>query len=170
MSQVFTFRMLSGEDDGFVCDIEVRGDQTLLTLHEAIQKNLGFDPGIMSSFFSTDKTWSKGDEYPLINMTGEENASTMENTRVGNLVSAREDKLLYLFDYLSNRGFFMEVVEISKPAAGETYPRCTRREGDPPPQLLFDDLTAPPDEDLFPDEDEDLLSDNFEDIDDLPEI
>ena len=170
MSQVFTFRMLSGEDDGFVCDIAVRGDQTLLTLHEAIQKKLGFDPGIMSSFFSTDKTWAKGEEYPLINMTGEENARTMENTKVDDLVSEQGDKLLYLYDYLSNRGFFMEVVEISQPAAGETYPRCTRREGDPPPQLLLDDLAAPPDENIFPDEDEDLLSDNFEDIDDLPEI
>ena len=162
--------MLSGEDDGFVRDFEVRDDQTLLVLHEAIQENLGFDPGLMSSFFTTDESWVKGEEYPLINMTGEEGARTMENTKVEDLVKKKEDKLLYLYDYLSNRGFFMEVVEVKEVESGVSYPLCTREAGDPPPQLLIEDLTAGPDEDLFPGDDEDLLSDDFESLDDLPEM
>ncbi len=168
MSQVFTLRMLSGGDDGFVRDFEVGAGQTLLELHHAIQENLGFDPGLMSSFFTTDESWGKGEEFPLINMTGEEGARTMENTKIEDLVKAKEDKLLYLYDYLSNRGFFMEVVEVKEADEGGVYPRCIREAGDPPPQLLIEDLTAGTGEDLFPGEDdEDLLSDGFEDIDDL---
>ncbi len=170
MSQVFTFRMLSGGDDGFVRDFEVKAGQTLLELHHAIQENLGFDPGLMSSFFTTDESWVKGDEYPLINMTGEEGVRTMENTKVGDLVKGKEDKLLYLYDYLSNRGFFMEVVEVKEAEEGVTYPFCSRDAGDPPPQLLMEDLTAGIEEDIFPDDDEDLLSDGFESLDDLPEM
>ncbi len=171
MPRVFTFRMLSGDDDGFVRDFEVRDDQTLLELHQAIQENLGFDPGIMSSFFSTGDTWEKEEEFPLMNMTGEEGTRTMENTKVGDLVSGKEDKLLYLYDYLSNRGFFLEVVAVAAPSPQTTYPRCTRAEGDPPQQLMIEDLTGTDaGEDLFPEDDDDLLSDDFENIDDLPEI
>ncbi len=174
MAKVFTFRMISGEEDGFVRDFEVRGDQTLLQLHEAIRGNLGYDPGLMSSFFTTDESWSKGIEIPLINMTGEEGARTMENTRVEELVTRKGDKLLYVFDYLANRGFFMEVVEVIDPASGQEYPFCSRAAGDPPPQMLLDDLAgddlSSENEDLFPGDEDDLLSDGFENLDDLPEM
>ncbi len=168
MAQVFTLRMLSGEDDGFMRDLAVRDDQTLLRLHEAIQRDLGFDPGLMSSFFTTDDSWSKGEEIPLINMTGEEGARTMENTRVGDVVHGKGDRLLYLFDYLSNRGFFIEVVAVAPPEADKQYPYTVRAAGDPPPQLLLDDLHDAGTEPFLPDDDEDLLADGFEDLDDLP--
>lgn len=171
MDKVFILRLLSGEDDDFVRDFEIKADQPLLELHYAIQKNLHFDPGLMSSFFTTDASWNKGEEIPLMNMTGAPDARTMENTQVGDLVSGKSDRLLYLYDYLSNRGFFMEVVNISDADKDKTYPFCSYEKGNPPQQLVFEDLTGMPEEDLFPDdEDDDLLSDGFEDIDDLPEI
>ncbi len=170
MAKVFTIRMLSGEDDDFVRDFEVKAEQTLLDLHHAIQKNLHFDPGLMASFFTTGGSWSKDEEYPLMNMTDEPEAPTMENTRVGDLVGGEGDRLLYLYDYLSNRGFYMEVVRVSETDRGKRYPYCSRSAGEPPQQLLIEELTGPPEEDTFPDDEEDLLSDGFEDIDDLPEI
>ena len=171
MDKVFILRLLSGEEDNFVRDFEVKANQSLLELHHAIQKNLHFDPGLMSSFFTTDASWEKGVEFPLINMTGEPGTRTMENTTMGDLVSRKSDRLLYLYDYLSNRGFFMEVLDISDAEKDRTYPFCSYEAGNPPQQLLIEDLTGMPEEDLFPDdEDEDLLSNDFEDIDDLPEI
>lgn len=171
MSEVFTIRMLSGEDDNFVRDFEVKTIQTLLDLHHAIQKNLHFDPGLMSSFFTTDGTWVKREEFPLVNMTDEHDFPTMENTRVGDVAGEKGDRLLYVYDYLSNRGFFIEVINITRAEEGKNYPLCCREESDAPPQLLIEDLTGTPGEDIFPDDmDDDLLSDGFEDIDDIPEI
>ncbi len=161
--------MLSGEDDDFVRDFAVMASQTLLDLHHAIQENLHFDPGLMSSFFTTGEGWNKEEEFPLINMTGEPGARTMENTQVGDLVSGEGDRLLYVYDYLSNRGFFMEVVEVAGAEEGRSYPVCLRAAGEPPQQLQTENLTDLPGEDIFP-EDDDLLSDGFEDIDDIPEI
>ena len=160
--------MLSGEDDDFVRDFEVMASQTLMELHHAIQENLHFDPGLMSSFFTTDESWNKEKEFPPINMTGEPGNRTMGNTRVGDLVSGEGDRLLYVYDYLSNRGFFMEVVEVTGAEEGKSYPVCLRAAGEPPRQLQTEELTDLPEEDFFPDDDEeDLLSDDFESLDDL---
>ena len=167
MSQALTFRILSGEDDDFVRDFEVMASQTLMDLHHAIQENLHFDPGLMSSFFTTDESWNKEEEFPLINMTGEPGNRTMENTRVGDLVSGEGDRLLYVYDYLSIRGFFMEVVEVAGAEEGKSYPVCLRAAGKPPRQLQTEDLSDLPGEDLLSDDEEDLLSDGYESLDDL---
>jgi len=173
MEQVFTFRLLSGEDDDFVRDFEIRPEHSFLDFHHAIQKNLNYDPGMMASFFTSDDSWQKIREISLMNMTGDPDTWVMDKTIIDDVVKDNKDRLLYVFDYLSNRGFFIELVRISEPEDGKNYPYCSQAKGKAPEQLRYEDFkdNLPGEEFLFGDTDEDdLLADDFEDPDNLPDF
>ncbi|NOY36322.1 MAG: plasmid pRiA4b ORF-3 family protein [Chlorobi bacterium] len=166
MKKVYTFRLLYSGDDDFVRDFEVCAGQTLQDFHLAIQENLNYDISQMASFFLTDDTWEKGEEIPVINMTDDPGTRTMRQFPLEDNNIEKLDRLLYVFDYLSNRGFFIELVHTGQSEKGMIYPRCIRSEGEPPAQMeLDDDLSFLPDNDL---DEEDGIS--FENLDDLPDI
>lgn len=167
MKKTYTFRFLYAGEDDFVRDIEIASGQTLLDLHHGIQENLGFDPAQMASFFLTDDTWEKGEEIPLIDMSGEIGDRIMENTVIDENSIENYDRLLYIFDYLSNRGFFIEMVRTGEVTRGTTYPRCTRAEGSPPEQMVLDPDFNFLDDDFSGDDSEDI---SFESLDDLPDL
>ena len=57
MSMIFTWRMLSDEDDNFVRDYEVPYDMNLLDFHKFICEDLGYEDSTVSSFFLSDQMW-----------------------------------------------------------------------------------------------------------------
>jgi hypothetical protein len=82
----------------------------------------------------------------------------MKDTKLNELVEDEKQKLLYVFDYMTERCFFIELSEI---ITGKTIktPQCVRSEGKAPDQTFdFEEMATTNasldlDEDFFGDED-----------------
>ena len=98
----------------------------------------------MSSFFLCEDDWSKKTEITLVEMdtTSEVDSYIMEKTVLEDLLEDEGQKLLYVFDYMTERAFFMELREII-PGKDIDAAKCTLKEGIPPAQFVsFDDFEA----------------------------
>ncbi|TVR70990.1 MAG: hypothetical protein EA408_10010 [Marinilabiliales bacterium] len=138
---VFTFRLVGTGKDPFFRDFEISGNQTFFDFHLAIQDELRYDKKQMASFYLADNKWEKGLEINLFDMSDESHTPViiMEETRLCELISETRQRLLYLFDFFSNRAFYIELVEINHKDPGKTYPDCTARGGVPPAQIIIED-------------------------------
>jgi len=148
---LYRFRVISDEEEDFLRDIDIRSDQTFLDLHKIIQESAGYDSSQIASFFITDDNWEKGEEIPLLNMTGDDSAgiTVMEKAVISEYISKEKEKLLYVFDYFSGRAFFISLSKIIKEDKNKKYPCCSRSVGKPPPQIVLGDLNI---NDIFDEE------------------
>jgi len=132
---IYKFVILSDEVDDFRRDILINSDATFFDLHEAILESAGYASDQMTSFFLCDEDWMKEKEITLVEMdTGsEEDNYVMSDTRLGDLLEEERQKLLYIFEYLTERSFFMELKEI---ITGKSLPKakCVFSTGNPPAQ------------------------------------
>ena len=112
---VFKFRMLSDENDHFVRDYEVPYDMTLLGFHEFITRSLGYEEG-MSSFFTADKQWNRLREFTLMDMgdNSEDAPLPMADITLGQLIHNNRDRLIYQFDLMGDRAYYLELTEAKK--------------------------------------------------------
>ena len=69
----------------------------------------------MTSFFLCNDDWEKETEVTLIEMDSspEVDSWVMESTKLSELVEEEGQKLLYVFDYLTERSFFMEAYQLT---------------------------------------------------------
>jgi hypothetical protein len=132
---IYKFVILSDEVDDFRRDILIDSDATFFELHEAILESAGYTKDQMTSFFICDEDWNKVKEITLVEMdtTSEEDNYVMDSTRLSDLVEEERQKLLYVFEYLTERSFFMELREI---ITGKSQPKaeCVFQNGNPPVQ------------------------------------
>ncbi len=141
---IFKFRLVSDEVDKFKREIQIDADASFLDLHDAICESVGYDKGQMSSFFLCDDGWEKGREITLEDMgfDSSEDAYLMEECTLRDYIDDDGQKLLYVFDYLTDRAFFMEMKE-SVPGQTLREPLCSLSLGTPPPQSVdLDDFDA----------------------------
>ena len=140
---IFRFRILSDENDYFVRDIEVGYEMTLLELHEFVCKIVDFDPKEIASFFMADRSWERGQEFTLMDMGEEENDDSpeaMESVSLGQIIHKNGERLIYMFDFISERALFMELTGSDKADPEVRYPRMVHSEGDAPDQFNPDAL------------------------------
>ncbi|MDR1783041.1 MAG: plasmid pRiA4b ORF-3 family protein [Dysgonamonadaceae bacterium] len=139
---VYRFIILSDESDDFRRDILIDSDATFYELHEAILDSVGYTREHPTSFFICDDNWEKRTEITLVEMdtSSDVDSYVMDNTHLSNFLDEERQKLLYVFDYLTDRAFFMELREI---ITGKDQPKaeCIRANGKPPVQSIdFDEF------------------------------
>ncbi|NDV68216.1 plasmid pRiA4b ORF-3 family protein [Dysgonomonas sp. 25] len=134
---IFRFLILSDEAEDFRREIQIDADASFLDLHQAIIKSTGYTEGEMASFFMCSDDWEKEQEITLIEMdtSSEEDSYTMEGTRLGDFLEDEHQKMLYVFDYLTERAFFIDLREIITGKHLEK-PLCTKSEGEAPAQFV----------------------------------
>ena len=117
---VFRFLILSDEVDDFKREIQIDSEATFLELHNAILDSVGYTKDQMASFFVCDDDWSKRTEITLVEMdtSSDVDSYIMEDTHLDELLEDEHQKLLYVFDYMTDRAFFMELREIIRPRQG----------------------------------------------------
>lgn len=159
---VYRFVILSDEVDDFRRDILIDSDATFYDLHDAILDAVGYKKDQMTSFFICNNDWMKETEITLVEMdtSSEEDNYVMDATRLSDLLDEERQKMLYVFEFLTERAFFMELKEIT---AGKSQPKaqCVKSVGNPPAQTTdFEEfeskLQASPaslDEDFYEEED-----------------
>jgi hypothetical protein len=143
---IFRFLILSDEVDDFVREIKIDSDATFLDLHNTIIESVGYTNDQMTSFFICDDNWNKRAEITLVDMekekSSEEDSFIMEKIRLEELLEDEDQKLLYVFDYLTERAFFLELKEMILRKTIDK-PVCSRSEGLPPPQVInFEEADA----------------------------
>ena len=141
---VYKFRLLSDEVENFRRDIEIDSDASFLDLHKAILESVNYPDDQMTSFFICNDNWIKEVEITLEDMGGlsEEESYTMSDTIIGDLVEEEKQHLMYVFDPLADRVFFME---LSKIEFGKDLDKavCVKSTGEAPVQTLnFDELMS----------------------------
>lgn len=139
---IYKFRLLSDEVDLFRRDIEIDSEATFLELNNAILESVNYPDDQMTSFFICNDNWIKEAEITREEMGGmsEEENYAMADTVIGDLVEDEKQKLLYVFDPLADRVFFMELNKIEY---GKDIEKavCVKSVGDAPVQTLnFDEL------------------------------
>lgn len=172
---IYRFKIVSDEVDNFKREIEIDADSSFLVLRNAILDSVGYTKDEMNSFFLCDDDWSKREEVTLEDMGSEfdEDVWLMDDTHINELVEEEGQRLIFMFDYMTERSFFMELKKI---IPGKTLldPLCTRKEGKAPAQHVdlndFDakiEKRAAANADI--DLDADLYGDSQYNIDELPE-
>lgn len=154
--------MLSDEVDSFVRIINIDSEAKFSDLHNAILDSVNFEKNQMTSFFICSDNWEKEQEVTLVEMesSSEYDNLVMDKTTLEELISEENQKLLYVFDMMSDRVFFIELTEII-PSKNIKSAVCFSSEGEPPLQILADDgLVVTPkvsvDENFYGDEEYEL--------------
>ena len=130
---IYKFRIVSDEVDNFKREICIDSDASFLELHDAILDSVGFSKDQMTSFFICDDDWEKKTEITLMDMGKDSDEDTwiMASTKLSDLIEDEGQRLVFVFDYMTDRMFFMELKEI-EPGKDLETPVCTRKEGNPP--------------------------------------
>lgn len=134
---VYRFLLLSDEVDDFKREIKIDSEATFLDLHNVILDSVGYTKDQMCSFFLCEDDWSKKTEITLVEMdtSSEVDNYIMEDTSLESLIEDEGQRLLYVFDYLTERAFFMELREII-PGKNLPAPVCSKSVGDAPAQVV----------------------------------
>ena len=141
---VYKFRLLSDEVENFRRDIEIDADATFIELHNAILESVNYPDDQMTSFFICNDRWVKEIEITREDMgsMSEEENYVMADTVIGDIIEDEKQKLMYVFDPLADRAFYMELnkIEFGKDIDAAV---CVNANGEAPAQTLnFEELMS----------------------------
>lgn len=139
---IYKFTIVSDEVDDFVREIKIDSDATFFDFHKAILAACSYKDDQMTSFFICDDDWEKEKEVTLEDMgsSSEEDSWIMKDTHLSDLIEDEKQRLLYVFDPLTERVFFIELTE-TIPGKNLDKPICSRKHGKAPKQSIdFDEL------------------------------
>lgn len=128
---VFKFKALTTENEEFVRDYELKYDSTLLDFHNLICEDLEYDNEEMASFFLSNKSWEKVQEFTLLDMMGDGDTAMdgdddrpmcMEEVVLGNVIREKHARLIYTFDLLNDRALYIELIEACEADVNIAYP------------------------------------------------
>ncbi len=138
----YRFMLVSDEIDDFFREIKIDSEATFLDFHKAILAAVSYPDDQMTSFFICEDNWEKCEEITLEEMDtrSDEDSWVMDSTRISEFVEDEGQRLLYVFDPLAERCFFIELKEIIT-GSRQTSPECTRKGGKAPKQTIdFEEL------------------------------
>ncbi len=111
---LFRFRIISDKVEYFVLHIDADSRNTFLDLHEAIQLACKYDSSELATFFLADEEWDKGLEITMFNdkKSTQVPVLLMKNSLLGDYLKEKEDKLIYIFDVISQKSLYIELTEL----------------------------------------------------------
>lgn len=137
---------------------------SLEKLHFDIANAFGLEGNEMASFYKSDDEWNQGLEIPLFNMAEAGEELSMASCTTKDILANKNDKLIYVYDFLQMWTFYIELIESSEEAVAET--KTILSVGEMPkdaPEKVFESDQLLSD---FDDENRDIFND-FEDLDSL---
>ena len=133
---IYSFTIISNENDKFARVIEIDAESTFLDFNDALLDSVGYTKDQMTSFFICDEGWERETEITLMEMkftASDEDNYVMADTRLEELVHDKGQRLLFMFDSLNERMFFIELTAIKKGTL--IMPTCVKSKGDAPKQI-----------------------------------
>jgi hypothetical protein len=175
---IYKFRILSDEDENFIRDIEIKSTHSYEDFHQAILDSIGFIGQELASFYICDRKWNKNKEITLLDMTDEgvSNVSNakdeaededdekiavipmfiMRDSKINKFIDDPHQRMIYEYDFLNLRTFYIELMKVHEAEEGISYPRCT---------LIKGSISEFPETQIgIPDDIDDELTGDFEEI------
>ena len=166
--QAYRFRLLSEEQDEFLRDIEIKPGQTFNDFHDIILESVEIEGNELASFFICDPQWNKEREITLIDM-GLKVPDTdfdederkpvkvpipvmiMEDVKIREVIEDPHQRILFEYNFLNPRTFFIELLKIVDADPKKVYPVCVKKEGTLTPSTTpnFLSFLDDPDEDAM---------------------
>lgn len=146
---VFNFRIVSDEQPNFRREIEIDADATFYDFKNAICDSVNYDRNLMSSFFICSDNWEKEKEITLEDMGDDSDREIfmMEDSVLSDFIEDEGQRLMFTFDYMTDRSFFIEMKEIIT-RKDLKDPVCTLSRGIAPAQTMdfeeFDKTVSTP--------------------------
>lgn len=143
----YRFRMLMDDQEDFLRDFEILSSQTFLDFHNLIRESVELQGNELASFFVCDRNWRKKKEITLINMKDdfqddeEEDEDSrspkknripvyeMDKVKIKDIIDDPHQRLLYEYDFLNPKIFFVELSKIVEGDKTKTYPLCAKSTG-----------------------------------------
>lgn len=134
---VYKFKLVSDEVSNFAREIEIDSENTFLQLRNVILDSVGYSKDEPDSFFLCDDEWERHEEIALedLGSSSDEDIWVMDDTPISELVEEEGQKLSFMFDYDTERSFFMELKEMI-PGRSLVEPFCTLQKGKAPAQRI----------------------------------
>jgi hypothetical protein len=166
--QAYRFRLLCEDQDDFLRDIEIKPGQTFKDFHDIIYQTLELEGNELASFFICDPRWNKQREITLIDM-GVKIPDTdfddderkpvnvpipvmiMEDVKIREVIDDPHQRILFEYNFLNPRTFFIELMKIVDADPKKVYPMCVKKEGTLSPTVApnFLSFLDDPDEDAM---------------------
>lgn len=143
---IYKFLVGSEEAENFKLEIVIDSQDTFLRLRNTILDAAGYSRNQLDSFYICDEDWEKEKEVTYIDMDtdSDEDVWIMDETPLDELLEEEGQKLKFVFDYESERYFFM-VLKETVPGRKLHDPLCQRKEGKAPSETLgIDPFSATP--------------------------
>ena len=163
---IFKFLLVSDEVEDFRREIKIDGDNTFFDLHKVIMKCSGYDKTEMTSFFMSDDWWKKKQEISLVELDTDSDVDSyvMKEEVLSDWLDEEKQRLIFVFDYSADRGFYMELSEMI-PGQNLSTAVCSKKQGEAPVQFLVEEEEAPVipvtiTPDLLIEDDEPLIEDD----------
>ncbi|MDR2085318.1 MAG: hypothetical protein LBP67_10035 [Bacteroidales bacterium] len=173
--KAYKIRICSEENEDFLREIEILGDQNFLDLHDFIVEVCDLNGNDLASFYTCDSDWNKQTEISLLDMSIDEKniekdddedltalpIKVMEETLIGEIIKNSGQRLLYEYDFLSPVTLFLQCIEIEDTESDE-FPILLYEEDelDYKGGGLIDDFGS---DDFEPFDDEDSYEDEIRD-------
>lgn len=163
---IYHFQISSQESQNFRLEVKLNATSSFFDFHSIIQKSLGYESHQLASFFISDKKWMKLKEISMLDL-GINGAAfyIMQKTSLADLIKTLNQKLIYTFDFLNDRSFFIELTGIIM-EKNLTEPVVALKLGNTPVQVLGEEVIDQEPETLV---EEEVFMD-FGELDDYTEI
>lgn len=167
---IFKFRITLDVLDDIFRDIAIRKTDTFEDLHFAIVQAFGFEGQEMASFYKADEKWNQGEEIALEDIGEDSSLRLMRNTILEDILSEKQTKLIYVYDFFNMWTFYVELADIAEPESARNYPDLLFAQGqlpENPPEKkfeadMFDQFSDEFSEEL---ENDDFDFDNYDEFD-----
>lgn len=143
---VYRFRLLYEDHEDFLRDFDILSSQTFADFHNIIKQSIELPGNELASFFVCDRNWRKKREITLINMHNEAQeeadyeerrgpkparipVTEMDKVRIKDIIDDPHQRLLYEYDFLNPKVFFIELTRILEASIKEQYPLCVKSTG-----------------------------------------
>lgn len=134
---ILKFRVYLEEDDAVYRDIVIKHTQYFIDLHFAILKAYEFDQKHQATFFRSNDNWQRGREisFERYDKSYVAEPLLMSDTTIGSEIRDTNQKFIYLYDFIKNWAFLVELINVSKEENAKlSYPAISRVEGIGPQQ------------------------------------
>ncbi|MCQ2279796.1 MAG: plasmid pRiA4b ORF-3 family protein [Bacteroidales bacterium] len=176
----YKFRVYYDEVEDFVRDIEILSNDNFENFHKFLLGAIGLDGQELASFYICDSKWNKQKEISLMDMGDDSEKedpqyeeddefslrsklpiSVMHDSLLKDFISDPHQHIMYEYDFLNPKVFYIELLKVLQVEEGIEYPRCTHKEKELPKVLKQNPLPNPEDGYVEDIEEEDDLDDGF---------
>lgn len=163
---VYRFRVILDAHEDVFRDIEILQENTMEDLHNSIVQSFGFDGAEMASFYISDDDWKQGEEIHQFDMSGSEDSIMLMNeTTLDSVLSEKQTKLIYVYDFLKMWTFFVELAQIGELEEGRDYPNLMYVHGQIPESAPEKEFTGETEGLEDEDYDDEYGTDSYDDFD-----